>query len=188
VSARKKRERFERLMLPHLSAAYNHARWLVGDAHDAEDIVQTAYARAFEYFNSYQTGNSAAWILTIVRNQAYTWLSKKKQASNLVSFDEVVHSQQDVAGSPFPASLASNPELLARSSTETAALIGALERLPVEFREVLLLREVEGYSYKEIAEIVDVPQGTVMSRLSRARRHLLEYLTNRLKRENAGGL
>jgi RNA polymerase sigma factor (sigma-70 family) len=175
-------------MLPHLDAAYNLARWLTGNVQDAEDVVQIAYTRAFEYFDRFHGGNSAAWIMTVVRNQAYTFLSKRKQASNLVSFNEMMHSQHQDVDSVFSESPISNPETLVHAANEGTALHEALERLPPEFREALLLREVEGYSYKEIAVITNVPQGTVMSRLSRARRNLQEQLTKRLQRESSGGM
>lgn len=174
-------------MLPHLDAAYSLALWLVRESHEAEDIVQDAYMRAYEHFDRYSPGNARAWLLTIVRNQAYTWLSRRKQAGNLVSFDEIAHSQDDTA-SPFPASLRRTPESVVSTTTEIEAMWDLLNGLQPEFREVLLLREAQGYSYKEIAELTGVPQGTVMSRLSRARRYLLESLRQHQNRERAGGL
>lgn len=175
-------------MLPHLNAAYNLAKWLVRDARDAEDVVQTAYLRAFEAFGGYVSGNSAGWILTIVRNTAYTWLDKQKRTNNLVSFNEVMHSHQNEAPNPLRMTVLLDPETLAVQAADRAVLLDAIDRLPVEFREVLLLREVEGCSYKEIAEITRVPTGTIMSRLSRARRQLQEYFMKQVKRGNTGGL
>ncbi|MDH5178247.1 MAG: sigma-70 family RNA polymerase sigma factor [Gammaproteobacteria bacterium] len=176
---RKERERFERLMLRHLDAAYNLALWLMREPAEAEDVVQTAYLRAFEHFASFTGGNAAGWILTIVRNTAYNSLNKRKRSSNLISFDEVVHSLQ-----PDHALTAAcpGPEAILQAAGDRQRLMDTLQRLPVEFREAIYLREIEGYSYKEIADITQVPKGTVMSRLARARGQLQTLLTEQQQR------
>src|SRR5436190_10794926 len=153
--------RFERLVLPHIDAAYNLARWLAGNDHDAEDIAQDACVRAFRFVGGCRAGDGRAWLLTIVRNTAYSWL-KKNRAHSLVSIDdgEIAEIEdQSSAASSF-------------HSADAGALRAALEMLPLEFREALVLRELEGLSYKEIAGVAEVPVGTVMSRLARARRQL----------------
>jgi RNA polymerase sigma-70 factor (ECF subfamily) len=160
--------RFERAVLPHLDAAYNLARWLVRNDDDAEDLAQEAFLRAFKFFGGFHGGNSRAWLLTIVRNTCYTWLQQNRAHEVLTLFDEELHSVQDA-----------NPETILLESVDRQMLRQALEELPVEFREVVILRELEGLSYKEIANIVDVPVGTVMSRLARARKRLQLCLTAR---------
>jgi RNA polymerase sigma-70 factor, ECF subfamily len=158
--------RFEQVVLPHLDAAYNLARWLVRDDADAEDLAQESFLRAFKFFGGFHGGNSRAWLLTIVRNTCYTWLQQKRAHEPLTTFDEELHSAQEA-----------NPETILLESVDRQMLRQALEELPVEFREVVILRELEGLSYKEIAGIVDVPVGTVMSRLARARKRLQLCLT-----------
>jgi RNA polymerase sigma factor (sigma-70 family) len=158
--------RFEQVVLPHLDAAYNLARWLVRNDADAEDLAQEAALRAFKFFGGFHGGDSRAWLLTIVRNTCYTWLQQNRAHQPLTTFDEELHSVEDA-----------NPETILLESVDRQMLKQALEELPVEFREVVILRELEGLSYKEIANIVDVPVGTVMSRLARARRRLQLCLT-----------
>lgn len=182
---RKDRQRFEELMLPHRNAAYNLARWLVRDPHEAEDVVQIAYVRAFEGFGRFAPGNGAGWILAIVRNTAYTWLSQRKRSNNLVSFDEVLHSQPHDTNEVLTIS---DPEMLVSQTAERTRLVRAIHDLPLEFREALVLREIEGCSYKEIADITKTPVGTVMSRLSRARRLLHASLCQSGTRDHAGGM
>jgi RNA polymerase sigma-70 factor, ECF subfamily len=159
--------RFEEAVLPHLAAAYNLARWLTRNDHDAEDVVQEAYLRAFRFFESFHGGDSRAWLLTIVRNTSYTWLQRSHAPEQTLEFDEEVHSLD---------SAAANPETLLLQQVDRQSLAQALDALPVEFREVLVLRELEGLSYKEIAAIADLPIGTVMSRLARARKRLQQSL------------
>jgi len=159
---------FEQLVMPHLDAAYNLARWLAGNDHDAQDIVQEAYVRAFRFVGGFRGGNSRSWLLTIVRNTAYTWL-RKNNARSVVYIDD-----EELAEIEDPAALAGDVALLQRADAGT--LRAALEQLPVEFREAIVLRELEGLSYKEIAEVADVPIGTIMSRLARARKQLSEVL------------
>lgn len=159
-------ERFEAVVLPHLSAAYGLARYLTRNDADAEDIVQEAMLRAFRYFGGFRgdgVTQSRAWVLTIVRNTAHSWRRKRRPEDDALAFDETVHSE---AGDDPAAELARG------DSRETVAQ--ALAGLPPDLREVIVLREVEGLSYKEIAEVAEVPIGTVMSRLSRARRRLQE--------------
>jgi RNA polymerase sigma factor (sigma-70 family) len=169
---------FEEAVLPHLDAAYNLARWLTRNTQDAEDVVQEAYLRAFRFFGGFHGGNARAWLLKIVRNTCYTWLHQNRthQATDL--FDEQIHT--DVAESR-------NPETLLLQRADGQLLNRALEELPTDFREVLVLLELEGLSYKEIAEVLGIPIGTVMSRLARARRRLRESLSRRLGNEKAPG-
>jgi RNA polymerase sigma-70 factor (ECF subfamily) len=161
------RARFEQVVLPHLDAAYNLARWLTHNEHDAEDVVQEAYVRAWKFFGSFHGGESRAWLLTIVRHPCYPWLQHNRAHELTTAFDEAQHSVEDAGA---------NPEtwLLQRARQQT--LHQALEALPVAFREVVVLRELEGLSYKEIAAITEVPLGTVMSRLARARKQLQQCL------------
>lgn len=185
MTSKKDRQRFERIMLVHHEAAYNLALWLLRDPGEAEDIVQTAYLKAFEHFASFHSGNAAGWILTIVRNTAYNWLNKKKRNSNLISFDEVLHSSDEYTETSLHAS---NPEDLVGALASGTQIMEAVERLPVEYREIIFLREIEGYSYKEIAETIQLPKGTVMSRLSRARAQLQKLVAEQHKRKKANAL
>ena len=161
VQTEDKRSLFETLFLPHLDAAYTLARWIVQRDQDAQDVVQEAYIRALKGFEGFHGVNARAWLLTIVRNTACTWLKQQSRFSNIVPFDETVHSLPVDA----PVSEGSQEQRIQR-------LHEALNKLSVEFREVLLLYEIEGWSYKKIASALDLPVGTVMSRLSRARRRL----------------
>jgi RNA polymerase sigma-70 factor (ECF subfamily) len=169
---------FEELILPHLDAAYNLARWLVRDRHDAEDIVQEAYLRAFKFFGSYQGGDPRAWVLKIVRNTSYSFLEKSRPADLAEQFDETLHTTDTVEPDAETALL---------QSVESRMLRDALEELPVNFREVLVLRELEGMSYKEIAAVMDLPIGTVMSGLARGRAQLRERLTRAPYQEEQRG-
>jgi RNA polymerase sigma-70 factor, ECF subfamily len=167
---------FENSVLPHMDAAYNLARWLTRNDHDAADLVQEAYLRAFRFFGGFRGGNTRAWLLKIVRNTCYTQL-QKNQSQELAMFDEEIHSEDD--GSM-------NPETLLLRSADSQLLRQALEELPVNFREVLVLHELEGLSYSEIAEVSTIRLGTVMSRLSRARERLRQSLTSLLNKDGAG--
>jgi len=164
--------RFEQTVLPHLDAAYNLARWLTRNDHDAEDVVQEAYLRAFEFFGGFYGTDGRGWLLTIVRNTCYTWLRRNRAEELSTPFDEEIHSEAEA--SP-------NPEELLLENADRRHLQNALEELPVEFREALVLRELEGMSYKEIANVSGVPMGTVMSRLARARDRLKDALARRMK-------
>lgn len=154
--------------MPHLDAAYNLARWLAGNDHDAADIVQDACVRAFRFVGNCRAENARAWLLTIVRNTAFTWLKKNRpQAIVSIDDDELAEIEDtNHADSSF-------------HGADATVLRAALEALPLEFREALVLRELEGFSYKEIAEVADVPVGTVMSRLARARRQLQNHFAQK---------
>jgi len=154
-------KRFEALVLPHLDAAYNLARWLTRDTHDAEDVVQDACVRALKYLASVERGDARAWFLTVVRNAFYDWLRRNRPAEVVQVDDDVIDKAVDHA--------AADPEQTAVRSAEMRVLSDAIAALPLQFREVLILREFEELSYKEIARVADIPVGTVMSRLARAR-------------------
>ena len=155
---------FEATFLPHLPAAYNLARWLTRDGHDAEDVVQEAYLRALRAFGGFRGGDGRAWFLAVVRNTCLTWLQRNRPPRPAVPFDEAVHGVP--ADTPAPPSGGEN-------------LRRAIEDLPAEFREAVVLRELEGLSYKEVAAVTGVPIGTVMSRLSRGRGLLRQAMTGR---------
>lgn len=165
---------FEETVLPHLDAAHNLARWLTHNAADAEDVVQEAYLRAFKFFGSFHGGNSRAWLLTIVRNTSYTWLQEHRSSDLFLPFDEEAH---DVTTDAL------NPEALLLQDANNELIRDAVAQLPLEFREVVILRELEDLSYKEIVAISRVPVGTVMSRLARARKRLQQSLTASFRRE-----
>jgi RNA polymerase sigma-70 factor, ECF subfamily len=170
---------FEQVVLPHLDAAHNLARWLVRNTHDAEDIVQEAYLRAFKFFGGYQGGDARSWVLKIVRNTSYSFLEKNRPADLAEEFDETIHT----ASAEQPGA-----EAALLRSADTRILREALDELPVKFREVLVLRELEGMSYKEIAEVMSVPLGTVMSGLARGRSQLRERLLRARDQEVQRGL
>ena len=161
---------FEEAVLPHLAAAYNLARWLSRSDADAEDIVQESYLRAFKFFGGFHGGDSRAWTLQIVRNTCYSWLQKNRARETAAEFDEELHSIE-----------CDNPETILIEKIDGQILKQILDELPLEFREIVVLRELEGLSYKEIAGIADLPLGTVMSRLARARRRLQSGIVARLK-------
>jgi RNA polymerase sigma factor (sigma-70 family) len=172
-------ERFEQLFLPHMPAAYNLARWLLGNGQDADDVVQEAYLRAFRAFDQFSGVNDKGWLLRIVRNTAYTWLRDHRDR-NVIPFDEVLHG-----------ALASEPgsfDGTADAQANRNLVHDAIAELPLAFREVIVLRELEELSYKEIASAIDAPIGTVMSRLARGRRQLSEILTARRRAESHGEL
>jgi len=171
-----RRERFEQTVLPHLDAAYNLARWLTRNDQDAQDVTQEACLRAFRFFDGYQGGNLRAWLLTIVRNTCYTWLHQNRPPDTNEVFDEEIHGVE-FSGGP-------SPELQALAGADKETLRRALEELPDVFREVLILREIEGMSYKEIADVASVSLGTVMSRLARARARLRQALSAALGKES----
>jgi len=162
-------ERFEAVVLPHLSAAYGLARYLTRNDADADDVVQEAFLRALRYFGSFrgEASQSRAWVLAIVRNTAHTWRRRHRADASTMEFDETVHSEATADEDPG--------SLLARRDSR-AALAQVLDGLPHDLREVIVLREIEGLSYKEMSEVVEVPIGTIMSRLSRARKRLQEAL------------
>jgi RNA polymerase sigma-70 factor, ECF subfamily len=177
VQAEDKQSLFEALFLPHLDAAYTLARWIVQRDQDAQDVVQEAYIRALKGFAGFHGVNARAWLLTIVRNTARTWLRQQSRFANVVPFDESIH----VLPVDEPASESSQ-------EGQIQQLHAALNKLPVEFREVLLLYEIEGWSYKQVASALNLPVGTVMSRLNRARRRLQRLIALVQDQEVQNGL
>jgi RNA polymerase sigma-70 factor, ECF subfamily len=170
-------DRFTDEVLPHLDAAYNLARWLARDAADADDIVQEAYLRAFRYFDGFQGANARAWLLAIVRNTSYQWLRKNRAQQPVEEFDETLHNGHEAA----------DPETLMLQNADNQLVEQAIRALPAPFREVLVLRELEGLAYKEIVDVVGVPIGTVMSRLSRARDRFRHLVSEELSRTRTRG-
>ena len=166
---------FEQQALPHLDAAYSLAFWLMRDRADAEDVVQDACVRAFRGIAGFSGGNARAWVLTIVRHTAFTWLGKNRPAALVVTDDiEAVERAQRERG-PGEEEI-ETPETVLIAKADTARLEAAVAALPTPFRETLVLRELQGLDYREIAEVTGVPVGTVMSRLARARRRLADIL------------
>jgi RNA polymerase sigma-70 factor (ECF subfamily) len=173
VDERERLELFEEKVLPHLDAAYNLARWLAGNDHDAQDVAQEASLRAFRFFGKFRGENARAWLLAIVRNTFYTWLRKNRPPEDTLAInDDVLAVEDDLANAK-----AINPQF-----GDADAVRRAIAELPVEFREIVVLREMEGFSYKEVAELAEVPIGTVMSRLARARRLLQKRLAREFNR------
>jgi len=164
---------FEAAMLPHLDAAHNLARWLLRNEQDAQDVVQEAYLRAFRSFSGFHGTNGRAWLLTIVRNTSYTLLKKNRAVDFTTTFDEEIHATGHESVSPAT---------ILEHSEDAELIREAMDDLPAEFREILVLRHQEGLSYKEIADIARIPLGTVMSRLARARDKLKEYLAVRMSK------
>ena len=167
VDASELAELFEKTVLPHLDAAYNLARWLAGNDHDAQDVAQEASLRAFKFIGSFRGEIPRAWLLTIVRNTFYTWVRKNRPGIKTVEIDdEALDIEDNSAGAE-----AVNPPF-----ADADAVRRAIADLQVEFREIVILRELEGFSYREIADMAEVPIGTVMSRLARARKLLQKRL------------
>jgi RNA polymerase sigma-70 factor, ECF subfamily len=170
-----KARRFEQTIVPHLDAAYNLARWLTRNDSDAQDVVQDAVLRAFKYFDSFEGENPSAWLLAIVRNTCFTWMRRNRPSEEAVGSEPV---DEDNAGNAEPLlgggsrQLATDPETLLIEGRDRTQVNELVAKLPPEFREVIVLREIEDMSYREIADIVGIPIGTVMSRLSRARKLL----------------
>ena len=165
---------FEQAMLPHLDAAHNLARWLLRNEQDAQDVVQEAYLRAFRSFAGFRGTSGRAWLLTIVRNTSYTLLKKNRAADLTTPFDEEIHASGHESASPAT--------LLERAE-DSELIKNAMEELPAEFREILILRHQESLSYNEIGETLKIPIGTVMSRLARARGKLKQYLAASVSQE-----
>jgi RNA polymerase sigma factor (sigma-70 family) len=165
---------FETAVLPHLDAAYNLARWLTRNDADAEDVVQEAYLRAFRFFGGFHGEDGRAWLLGIVRNTSYTWMQRNRSPElNMALGDETQEAESHDL----------DPEALLLQKADAQMLRQAVEELPVEFREVLVLRELDEMSYKQIAVVADLPLGTVMSRLARARKRLQQILASRTQTE-----
>lgn len=167
-----KRALFEQTIVPHLDSAYNLARWLTRNEQDAEDVVQESYLRAFRFFDGFRGVDGRPWLLAVVRNTCLTWLRQRKGDLSMVAFDEAAHA---------PRAAEPNAESRLIEGSKLASLSECIEALPLEFREVLVMRELEEMSYRQISETSGVPVGTVMSRLSRARKRLLECMTARLE-------
>ncbi len=165
---------FEEVMLPHLDAAHNLARWLLRNEQDAQDVVQEAFLRAFKSFGGFHGSNGRAWLLTIVRNTSYTLLKKNRAIDLTTTFDEEIHATGHDSASPAA---------ILEHAEDAELIRNAMDQLPTEFREILALRHQEGLSYKEIADIAQIPPGTVMSRLARARAKLKEYLAARIGKD-----
>ncbi|HEY0268111.1 MAG TPA: sigma-70 family RNA polymerase sigma factor [Methyloradius sp.] len=171
-----KNQRFHATMLPHLNSAFNLARWLSRGHQDAEDIVQEAYLRAFNFFDSFHGEDGRVWLLGIVRNTFYTWYQLHKVHSNNEQFEDELHSTHaGIATSQENG----NPEIILIQKDSHRSLMEALRELPIEFREVMIMRELEDLSYKQIAEIIQIPIGTVMSRLGRGRKQLATILASK---------
>ena len=184
-----RRSSFETLAVPHMPAAYTLAYWLVRSRPDAEDIVQDAYLRAFRGYDTLKGTDIRPWLLTIVRNVAYRWLAKRGRNRNVISFDEAFPGRTgDVAGDANIASEALSAEAMLIGEGERVQVRAALADLAPVFREVIVLRELEEMSYREIATITGVPVGTVMSRLSRARADLKKLLTARIEKDEPHAL
>ncbi len=166
--------RFETAVLPHLDAAFNLARWLTRNDADAEDVVQEAYLRAFRFFSGFHGEDGRAWLLEIVRNTSYTWMQRNRSPELNMPLDD---EPREVEGDDL------NPEELLLQKADAQTLRQAVEELPLEFREVLVLRELDEMSYKQIAAVADLPLGTVMSRLARARKRLQHILVGHTQTE-----
>lgn len=169
-------QRFALVVGPHLDAAFNLARWLTNDPHDAEDVVQDACLRAFRFLGGFRGGDGRAWFLTITRNSAYSWLRQHRPAAAHVEYEDDDPSLPIDGSDDDAPQHRLDPELLLRRADDQRSIETALLRLAVVHREVLVLRELEELSYREIGEIAGIPLGTVMSRLSRARRNLRRQL------------
>jgi RNA polymerase sigma-70 factor, ECF subfamily len=168
--------RFQQLALPHLGAAFNLARWLTRNDHDAEDVVQEAFVRALRYVGSFRGDNARGWLLQIVRNTSFSWM-KENRPAEVVTFDD---SNEIIDAMPAPAT--DEPHAIAVRNADRAELNRAIASLPMAFREVLVLRELEDCSYNDISRIADIPLGTVMSRLARARALVRAALLNDVPR------
>ncbi len=160
-----KRHSFDLLMLPHMDAAWNLARWLMRNDHDAEDVVQDAFVRAWRFYDGFHGSQSRPWLLAIVRNTAYSWMEKNRSGHEMPDDDRIDERVVEIG-----------PEALAIRGDEKRRLNVALDLLPAQYREVIVLRELEDFSYREIAQIAAIPVGTVMSRLARGRKLLAGLL------------
>jgi RNA polymerase sigma-70 factor (ECF subfamily) len=172
---------FTRSVMPHLDAAYNLARWLTRNDHDAEDVVQEAMIRAYRFFESLRDANARPWLLAIVRNTCYTWLQKNRPA-DVVPIDDAATLSADVVTIGHASPMETNPEVILLQSANRKLVNQALEDLPVGYREVVVMRELEDLSYKEISSVAGIPIGTVMSRLSRGRVLLRRAIEERMRK------
>ena len=179
VQNKDERAAFDEVFLPHLPEAYRLAHWLTGSASDAEDIVQEAALRAFRGIKSFGAVNARAWSLTIVRNTAFSWLTKNKPKTVVFMNDLSAAEQQELEHEGPHGARIETPEEIALFKADAVEVQKALAQLPAQFREVIVLREINQMNYRDIAEITNVPIGTVMSRLSRGRRLLIALLGDR---------
>jgi len=170
---------FDEVFLPHMAEAYRLARWLTGNAYDAEDVVQDAALRAFRGIKSFGAVNARAWSLTIVRNTAYSWLVKNRPKAVVFTDDLSAAEQQELEHEGPHGTRIETPEEIALFKADAEDVERALAKLPAQFREVIVLREINQLNYRDIAEITNVPIGTVMSRLSRGRQLLIALLGDR---------
>ena len=173
MSGQARVKRFEQVVLPHLDAAYNLARWLTRNDSDAEDVVQEAFLRAFKFFDGFRGGNERAWLLTIVRHTCYSWLQQNRPAEVVAGYDlEAAELDPGAIDPTFRSPVGPDPEIALMHQADEDLLNQMIGELPPQFREVVILRELEDLSYKEIADVAAIPIGTVMSRLARARKAL----------------
>jgi RNA polymerase sigma-70 factor (ECF subfamily) len=179
VQDKDERAVFDEVFLPHMAEAYRLAQWLTGNAYDAEDVVQDAALRAFRGIKSFGAVNARAWSLTIVRNTAYSWLTKNRPKSVVFTDDLSVTEQQELEHEGPQGARIETPEEIALFKAEAEEVQHALAQLPAQFREVIVLREMNQLNYRDIAEVINVPIGTVMSRLSRGRQLLIALLGDR---------
>src|SRR6266849_429548 len=173
------RAAFDEVFLPHMAEAYRLAQWLTGNAYDAEDVVQDAALRAFRGIKGFGAVNARAWSLTIVRNTAYSWLTKNRPKAVVFTEDLSVTEQQELEHEGLHGTRVETPEEIALFKADAEEVQRALAQLPAQFREVIVLREMNQLNYRDIAEITNVPIGTVMSRLSRGRQLLITLLGDR---------
>ena len=179
VQHKNERAVFDEVFLPHMAEAYRLAQWLTGNAYDAEDVVQDAALRAFRGIKSFGAVNARAWSLTIVRNTAYSWLVKNRSKAMVFTEDLSPAEQQELEHEGPPGTRIETPEEIALFKADAEDAEHALAKLPAQFREVIVLREINQLNYRDIAEITNVPIGTVMSRLSRGRQQLIALLGDR---------
>jgi RNA polymerase sigma factor (sigma-70 family) len=179
VQHKNERAVFDEVFLPHMAEAYRLAQWLTGNTYDAEDVVQDAALRAFRGIKSFGAINARAWSLTIVRNAAYSWLTKNRPKAVVLTDDLSVAEQQELEHEGPYGARVETPEEIALFKADAVEVQQALAQLPAHFREVIVLREMNQLNYRDIAEITNVPIGTVMSRLSRGRQLLIALLGDR---------
>jgi RNA polymerase sigma factor (sigma-70 family) len=179
VQTKDDRAMFDEVFLPHMAEAYRLAHWLTGNAYDAEDVVQDAALRAFRGIKTFGAVNARAWSLTIVRNTAYSWMTKNKSKATVFTDDLSVTEQQQIEQEGPQGTRVETPEEIALFKADAEDVQCALAKLPAQFREVVVLREINQLNYRDISEITNVPIGTVMSRLSRGRQLLIAILGDR---------
>jgi RNA polymerase sigma-70 factor, ECF subfamily len=179
---------FERLMLPHLDAAFNLAFWLVRSEADAEDVVQEAYIRAFRGYHGFAGTDARPWLLAIVRNAAYRWLSNRRRAANVISLDEAFGGPGEESAEAQLPSEEPTAEVQLIGEVDRGLVRSALGELPPIFREVMVLREIEGLAYREISRVTGAPIGTVMSRLARGRKELRKVLSRMMDKDRSNAV